>query len=88
MRALDNVRHVGEPTRGAFSNVLEKCLPNGWCLSLSNEIYTDHRGEVWEGRGIEPDVPISVFNPSDPLTGHPEAVRAVIELINRHVDLL
>ncbi|MGH8601576.1 MAG: S41 family peptidase [Gammaproteobacteria bacterium] len=88
MRALDNVTHVGEPTRGAFSTVLEKCLPNGWCLSLSNEIYTDHRGEVWEGRGIEPDAPISVFNPSAPLTGHPEAVRAVIELIDREVDLL
>lgn len=87
MRALDNVRHVGEPTRGAFSTVLDKYLPNGWCLSLSNEIYTDHRGEVWEGRGIEPDVRIPVFNPSDPLTGHPGAVRAVIELVGRELGL-
>jgi len=84
MRALGNVRHVGAPTRGAFSTVLDKYLPNGWVLSLSNEIYTDHRGVRWEGRGIEPDARIPVFNSDDPMTGHVDAVHAVVELIDRH----
>lgn len=85
MRALDNVRHVGEPTRGSFSTVLDKCLPNGWCLSLSNEIYTGHDGQVWEGRGIEPDVKIPVFDRIDPMTGHLDAVRTVVALIDGEV---
>lgn len=47
MRALPNVTHVGEPTRGAFSDVLDRELPNGWQLSLSNEVYEDPHGRVW-----------------------------------------
>ncbi|QJR09166.1 hypothetical protein DSM104443_00202 [Usitatibacter rugosus] len=77
MRALPNVTHAGERTRGAFSTVLTKYLPNGWELSLSNEIYTDPRGIVWEGRGIEPAVPLAVFYPDNPLQGHVEAVHAL-----------
>ena len=81
LRALPNVIHVGERTRGAFSTVLTKYLPNGWELSLSNEIYTDPKGAVWEGRGITPTVPIPVFNANTPTTGHVEAVKHVARLI-------
>jgi carboxyl-terminal processing protease len=81
MRSLDNVTHVGERTRGAFSTALMKYLPNGWELSLSNEIYTDPRGIVWEGRGIAPQVPLTVFYPDNPLQGHVEAVRALARSI-------
>jgi hypothetical protein len=35
---------------------LEKILPNRWIFSLSNEIYTDPRGEVFEVRGVPPSV--------------------------------
>lgn len=83
MRALGNVTHVGERTRGAFSTILTKHLPNGWVLSLSNEVYTDPAGVVWEGQGIEPEVEMPVFDQRDPLTGHVEAVRAVVGLIER-----
>lgn len=81
LRALPNVTHLGERTRGAFSTVLTKHLPNGWVLSLSNEIYTDPAGVVWEGKGIEPQRTISVFDQQNPLAGHAEAVRKVVELI-------
>jgi len=83
MRALPNVTHAGERTRGAFSTALTKYLPNGWELSLSNEIYTDPRGIVWEGRGIEPEVPLTVFYPDNPLQGHVEAVRALARSLER-----
>jgi carboxyl-terminal processing protease len=76
LRALDNVTHVGEATRGTFSTVLTKYLPNGWELSLSNEVYTDPNGVVWEGRGLEPEIHVSVFNPENPMAGHVEAVQA------------
>lgn len=54
LRALPNVTHVGQPTNGSFSDVLNKTLPNGWAVSLSNEIYRDPAGTIWEGRGSDP----------------------------------
>ena len=82
LRALGNVIHVGETTRGAFSTVLTKYLPNGWEISLSNEIYTDPQGDVWEGRGIEPAVDILVFDPNEPIKGHVEAIRTITRLVS------
>lgn len=82
MRALPQVTHVGEHTRGAFSTILTKHLRNGWVLSLSNEIYTDPAGVVWEGQGITPTRQIPVFDQRNPLTGHVEAVRHIIRLID------
>lgn len=78
LRALPQVTHIGEPTRGAFSDVLEKELPNGWIIELSNEVYTDHRGIVWEGRGVTPDRPFPVFESRNPLATHLTAIQATI----------
>ncbi len=62
MRAMPQVTHRGEATRGALSDVLEKDLVNGWSLTLSNEIYRDSEGVLWEGRGIPPTDPITIFD--------------------------
>ena len=75
LRALDNVIHVGQRTRGAFSTVLTKYLPNGWELSLSNEVFRDHEGVLWEGRGVKPQVELEVFNATDPVASHVAAAR-------------
>jgi carboxyl-terminal processing protease len=80
MRALPNVTHVGEATRGSLSDQLWKPLPNGWSLSLSNEVYLDAEGKRWEGVGIPPDVPLALFSSQDVTTGYLKAVRAVIEM--------
>lgn len=77
LRALPNVTHVGEPTRGALSDVLSKRLSNGWMVDLSNEVYLDHEGVFWEGRGIKPNVPMTIFDPDNPFEGHVEAIRAI-----------
>lgn len=84
LRALPNVTHVGMPTRGAFSDVLTKYLPNGWEVTLSNEVYTDSDGVVWEGRGIEPEIKFEVFDPSAPLAGHMPAINTLIKIIDQH----
>jgi len=83
LRSLDNVTHAGERTRGAFSTVLTKFLPNGWELSLSNEVFADHEGVVWESLGVEPEVPIAVFDSSAPSVGHVAAVRSAAELLRQ-----
>lgn len=65
MRCLPNVTHIGERTSGSLSDSLDLVLPNGWDLSLSNEIYLDHRGEWWEFRGITPEIQIPHFQRAD-----------------------
>ena len=81
MRALPNVTHVGQKTRGALSDELSKSLPNGWSLNLSNEIYLDSKGRRWEGKGIPPQIALEVFSPKDLTLGHVEAVRRIVASI-------
>lgn len=60
MRVLPNVTLVGEPTSGGLSDMLDFQLPNGWVVTLSNETYTAADGELYEGRGVPPDVEVSL----------------------------
>jgi len=66
LRVLPQVRTLGQATQGAHSDVLNKTLPNGWKLGLSNEIYTLADGGVYEGRGIPPAVATSGPQANDP----------------------
>jgi len=84
LRALDHVTIVGQPTRGALSTVLTKYLPNGWSISLSNEIYTDRYGQIWEGKGIPPDIQMPIFDSENPDVGHIEAVKIVANLASNN----
>jgi carboxyl-terminal processing protease len=85
MRALPNVVHVGETTRGAFSDKIDKPLPNGWRLALSAEIYRDRDGNSYEARGLPPQVKREVF-PADALAdGHARRVLELMDEIRRGV---
>ncbi|MCY1043132.1 S41 family peptidase [Corallococcus sp. bb12-1] len=79
MRALPQVRHVGTRTRGSFSDVLVKPLPNGWTVHLSNEHYTDAKGEDFEARGAPPQQPLDVFPEADLSHGHARAIRVLAD---------
>lgn len=81
MRALPSVIHLGTPTRGAFSDVLVKPLPNGWTVHLSNEIYLDAKGHAVEGLGVSPQETIDFFPEGDLSGGHAAAVRRLVERI-------
>lgn len=80
LRSLPQVTLVGQPTRGALSDVLEKPLPHDTLLMLSNEVYVDPEGVCHERRGIPVDVPLVVFDPVDPRNGHVQAIAAAREL--------
>jgi len=56
MMPLPQVTLIGQNTSGGFSDVLEKSLPNGWSLNLSNEVYLTANGKSYEGGGIPPNV--------------------------------
>ena len=77
MKLLPHVRVAGEPTRGAFSEVMTKTLPNGWELDLSNEHYLDSDMISWEGKGILPDISLQIFNPENIFQGHVDAIRLI-----------
>ncbi|MEL7181438.1 MAG: S41 family peptidase [Pseudomonadota bacterium] len=79
LRALPQTTHVGAPTRGALSDVLDKQLPNGWIVNLSNEVYSDHEGQEWEGRGIPPSQRFPVFTGDNPLMTHAALIRQIVE---------
>ena len=81
MRALPNVTHVGQTTRGSLSDVLMKRLPNGWTVTLSNEVYLDVTGKAWEGLGIPPHTPIQVFAQSESMAAPLQAIRFVVDCI-------
>jgi carboxyl-terminal processing protease len=81
MRALPNVTHVGGRTRGILSDMLIKSLPNGWTVSLSSEVYLDHRKRSFEWTGIPPDVPLEVRREAKSRDADIAAARALVDLI-------
>ena len=83
LRALPNVIHVGGATRGAFSDMIEKPLPNGWTLSLSAEVYRDPQGQSYEARGLPPTRKLEVFPPDDLTGGHARRVLSLMDEIRR-----
>ncbi|GMN11275.1 hypothetical protein MTsPCn9_11180 [Croceitalea sp. MTPC9] len=55
LKDLSYVTVVGENTNGAFSTILTHVLPNGAEVGLSNEIYSDANGLVFEVVGVGPE---------------------------------
>lgn len=53
-----NFKKIGSNTNGAFSDILNKSLPNGWNYWLSNEVYEGMNGKNYEVYGIPPDYKI------------------------------
>ena len=83
MRELPHVTHVGSRTRGAFSDILEKALPNGWKLGLSNEAYLDLRGTNYESTGVAPEVEIPIFVLGAVHTSHAAAIRRIVDTMTK-----
>ena len=82
MRELPHVTHRGARTRGSFSDILEKRLPNGWLLGLSNEAYLDVDGNNLEGIGVTPDVRVPIFVTGNVVASHVEAIFAIADMMN------
>ncbi|MEQ9315432.1 MAG: S41 family peptidase, partial [Henriciella sp.] len=74
LRQLPNVTHYGTTTRGSFSTVLSKPLPNGWVVELANEVVAAPDGTSFEETGIEPEEIVEVFPRDEPVLGHRQAI--------------
>lgn len=78
MREAPNVTLVGETTRGAFSTILFKRLPDGSSIGIANEQAIGVRGEALETRGIQPDIRAPVFQPDRLVAGYRDAIDVVL----------
>jgi hypothetical protein len=56
-------------------------LPNGWKVSLSNEVYRAVDGNVYEGRGIPVQIETPVFDEADFYPRLREPVAEAIRLL-------
>lgn len=58
MNELPQVVSVGARSYGVFSDVLQRVLPNGWIVALSNEVYEAPNGAVYEAVGVPVDIEV------------------------------
>lgn len=56
---------IGENTQGAFSDTMDRVLPNGWTFTLPNERYLASNGRAFDGTGIAPTIRVPVFTDED-----------------------
>ena len=80
MSACSTVTGVGEATLGILSDNLYKRLPNGWEVSLSNEIYETADGTCWEMLGVPPVVDAPVYDAGDPMRALRRTVEVALDL--------
>ncbi len=81
MKELPQVTFVGDTTSGAFSNQINRELPNGWGYSLSIGEWLDANGNSYEGLGMAPNIVIQ-NKKQDVLLGRDEALEKAVELLN------
>ena len=79
MKRLPYVRQVGIATYGAFSDRVERDMPNGWRFTVSVGEYRDHNGVSWEGRGLTPDVVVA-NTAADLAAGHDLMLERALQL--------
>ncbi len=82
MKALPNVKTIGENTLGIYSDMYGFELPNKWLVSLSNQRYYAADGKCYEGRGTPVDK--KVMNMKSDLQAHKDPVIvAAIEMLSQ-----
>ena len=75
-------KNGGSPSHPQLLDWLaQRFMDDGWSLNLSNEIYLDHEGVSWEGRGIPPTLALDVFPAANPDGGHAQALQDLLTRI-------
>lgn len=81
MAALPQVAIIGEPTAGAFSDILIKRLTSDIAFGVSNETYLDVEGNNYEGIGIPADIAVSFATIQERKGGYDAGIDTAIEWI-------
>jgi hypothetical protein len=72
---------IGDPTLGILSDTLERHLPNGWHMTLSNEIYRAFDGETYEDIGIPPHIRLPFLSRGGRESGRDPMLDRVLKLV-------
>ena len=80
MKVLPQVIFVGDTTSGAFSNQINRELPNGWGYSVSIGEWVDENEISYEGKGLVPDFVVQ-NKKQDILNGKDEALEKAIDIL-------
>ncbi|MGW1031977.1 S41 family peptidase [Streptomyces antibioticus] len=72
---------IGENTQGAFSDTMDRVLPNGWSFTLPNEKYLASDGTAFDGTGIAPTIRVPVFTDDDFAARRDSALARARELL-------
>ncbi len=83
MSVLDNVTLIGETTQGAFSDIMDWTLPNGFDIALSSEFYYDVHGNWLEGEGVPVDIEVPFFSQQEREEGYDAGIEAAISLFDQ-----
>lgn len=62
INSLSNVTLIGDESTGELSDILDKDLPNGWELGLSNEVYSDFQDRRFEVSGVPMDIKVKALS--------------------------
>lgn len=81
MKTLPQVTFMGDTTAGAFSNQINRELPNGWGYSLSIGEWLDAENRSHEGIGLVPDILVK-NEKSDLQNGRDKALETAIDSLN------
>ena len=80
MKVLPQVTFVGDTTSGAFSNQINRELPNGWGYSISIGQWVDANEVCYEGIGLAPDIVIQ-NKKQDVINGIDKTLEKAIEIL-------
>ena len=80
MTELPHVKTIGENTNGIFSDTIDMLLPNGWEISVSNEVYLNSKGESNEYNGITPDFQAILLDKISHTKGIDSALEKVVQM--------
>ena len=83
VKPLPNVDLIGENSEGIYSDMLEKKLPNGWIVTLSNQVYYSNEMICYEGIGTPVDTVIRNTLQDLTMKEDPVIMAALVELNKR-----
>lgn len=82
MDVLPHVSLVGDTTGGGLGNPIFREIQNGWTFRVPVWLQTTPEGEVLEGVGIAPDLPIAITDQGDE-EGRDPILEAAVEELRR-----
>ncbi|TQV86922.1 serine hydrolase [Aliikangiella coralliicola] len=86
LEQLSQVTVLGTASSGALSDILNFSLPNGWLVGLSNEVYENQRGEIFENKGIPADIGTPIYSSSAAALMRQESYDKALKLLNKPVN--